>query len=135
MVDELRAGAERAGGRLGAARDAMRGRAPPGRRWMRRLARSRIFLLIAGTYTPFALLVLHGSIADAILAVVWVGALAGTIVEMIWIEAPKWVTAIVYLSLGWVAVVAFPELWSAIGPGGVALIAAGGLLYTLGAVV
>jgi hemolysin III len=110
-------------------------RRPNARRWMRRLDHSMIFVLIAGTYTPFALLVLHGTIATAILAVVWVGAIAGTIVEMIWIEAPKWVTAIIYLSLGWVAIVAFPEMWSAIGIGGTALVAAGGVLYTAGAVV
>jgi hemolysin III len=108
---------------------------PEVRRWMRRLDHSMIFLLIAGTYTPFALLVLHGTLATAILVVVWAGAVAGTIVEMIWIEAPKWVTAIVYLSLGWVAIVAFPELWEALGPGGTLLIGAGGLLYTTGAIV
>jgi len=108
---------------------------PDVRRWMRRLDHSMIFLLIAGTYTPFALLVLNGTLADVILVVVWAGALAGTIVEMIWIEAPKWVTSIIYLSLGWVAVVAFPAMWSAMGFGGVALVAAGGLLYTVGAVV
>src|SRR3989454_6963401 len=110
-------------------------RRPEIRRWMRRLDHSMIFLLIAGTYTPFALLVLHGGLAAAILAVVWTGALAGTIVEMIWVEAPKWVTAIIYLSLGWVPIVAFPEMWNAIGIGGTALVAAGGLLYTAGAVV
>jgi hemolysin III len=108
---------------------------PDVRRWMRRLDHSMIFLLIAGTYTPFALLALHGTLADAILVVVWAGALAGTIIEMIWIEAPKWVTAIIYLSLGWVAIVAFPELWAALGPGGTLLVAVGGLLYTAGAVV
>ena len=110
-------------------------RRPEVRRWMRRLDHSMIFLLIAGTYTPFALLALHGTIADAILVIVWAGALAGTIVEMIWIEAPKWVTAIIYLSLGWVAVIAFPELWDALGPGGTLLVATGGLLYTAGAIV
>ncbi|MEK6278343.1 MAG: hemolysin III family protein [Actinomycetota bacterium] len=110
-------------------------RRPEVRRWMRRLDHSMIFLLIAGTYTPFALLALSGPLADAILVIVWAGALAGTIVEMIWIEAPKWVTAIIYLSLGWVAVVAFPELWGALGPGGTALVAVGGILYTAGAVV
>jgi hemolysin III len=110
-------------------------RRPNTRRWMRRLDHSMIFLLIAGTYTPFALLVLHGTLADAVLAVVWAGAVAGTIVEMIWIEAPKWVTAIIYLSLGWVAIVAFPELWKGLGPGGSLLVAVGGLLYTTGAIV
>jgi hemolysin III len=94
-----------------------------------------IFVLIAGTYTPFALLVLNGTLATAILIAVWVGAVAGAIVEMIWIEAPKWVTAIIYLTLGWVAVAAFPELWSDLGVAGTLLVAAGGLLYTVGAVV
>jgi hemolysin III len=108
---------------------------PNARRWMRRLDHSMIFLLIAGTYTPFALLVLDGAWADAVLAVVWAGAIAGAIVEMIWIDAPKWVTAIVYLSLGWVAIVVFPELWEGLGPAGSLLVAAGGLLYTAGAVV
>jgi hemolysin III len=110
-------------------------RRPNARRWMRRLDHSMIFLLIAGTYTPFALLVLHGTLAAALLVVVWAGALAGTIVEMIWIEAPKWVTAIIYLSLGWVAIIAFPELWQELGVGGTLLVAAGGLLYTTGAIV
>jgi hemolysin III len=108
---------------------------PDVRRWMRRLDHSMIFLLIAGTYTPFALLVLDGPLADAILAVVWVGAVFGTIVETVWIEHPKWVAALVYLSMGWVAVVAFPGLWDEIGLGGTLLVAAGGLLYTIGAVV
>jgi len=110
-------------------------RQPDVRRWMRRLDHSMIFFLIAGTYTPFALLVLSGPLADAVLAVVWVGALAGAIVEMLWIEHPKWVAALIYLSLGWVAVVAFPGLWNSMGPGGTLLVAAGGLLYTAGAIV
>ncbi len=108
---------------------------PDMRRWMRRLDHSMIFFLIAGTYTPFALLVLDGPLADAILAVVWVGALIGAIVEMVWIEHPKWVAALVYMSLGWVAVVAFPGMWQEMGVGGTLLVAVGGLLYTVGAVV
>jgi hemolysin III len=108
---------------------------PNVRLWMRRLDHSMIFFLIAGTYTPFALLVLHGALADAILVVVWVGAVIGAIVETVWIEHPKWVAALVYLSMGWVAIVAFPGLWDEIGVGGTVLVAAGGLLYTIGAVV
>jgi hemolysin III len=108
---------------------------PNVRRWMRRLDHSMIFFLIAGTYTPFALLVLDGPLADAILVVVWIGAIAGAIVEMVWIEHPKWVAALIYLSLGWVAVISFPELWSSMGTAGTLLVAAGGLLYTAGAVV
>jgi len=108
---------------------------PEVRRWMRRLDHSMIFFLIAGTYTPFALLVLHGPLADAILVVVWIGAIVGAVVEMVWIDHPKWVAALIYISLGWVAAVAFPELWGEMGVAGTLLIAAGGLLYTAGAVV
>jgi hemolysin III len=108
---------------------------PQVRQWMRRLDHSMIFFLIAGTYTPFALLVLDGTLAMAILAVVWIGAIAGAIVEMIWIDHPKWASALIYLSLGWVAVATFPELWSSMGVAGTLLVAAGGLLYTAGAVV
>jgi hemolysin III len=102
---------------------------------MRRLDHSMIFFLIAGTYTPFALLVLHGALATAILIVVWAGAIAGAIVEMIWIDHPKWASVLIYMSISWVAVVAFPELWSSMGVAGALLVAAGGLLYTAGAVV
>jgi hemolysin III len=105
------------------------------RRWMRRLDHSMIFFLIAGTYTPFALLVLDGALADAVLAVVWVGALAGAIIETIWIDHPKWVAALIYIALGWIAVIPFPQLWQEMGAGGTLLVAAGGLLYTAGALV
>ncbi|HEU5251706.1 MAG TPA: hemolysin III family protein [Solirubrobacterales bacterium] len=108
---------------------------PQVRQWMRRLDHSMIFFLIAGTYTPFALLVLNATLATAILAVVWIGAIAGAIVEMIWIDHPKWASALIYLSLGWVAVATFPDLWTSMGPAGTLLLAAGGLLYTAGAVV
>ena len=108
---------------------------PDVRRWMRRLDHSMIFFLIAGTYTPFALLVLDGPLADAILVVVWIGAIAGAVVEMIWIEHPKWVAALIYMSLGWVAAAAFPQLLVDMGVTGTLLVAAGGLLYTAGAVV
>jgi hemolysin III len=105
------------------------------RRWMRRLDHSMIFMLIAGTYTPFALLVLDGTLATVILALVWGGAAAGILLKLVWIDAPKTLVAAVYVILGWVAVAAFPDLLGEIGVGGVAMVAAGGLLYTLGAVV
>jgi hemolysin III len=108
---------------------------PNVRRWMRRLDHSMIFFLIAGTYTPFALIVMQGAFATAILVAVWVGAIAGAIVEMVWIGHPKWVSAATYLAIGWVAAVAFPQLWDTLGPGGALLLVGGGLLYTAGAVV
>ena len=108
---------------------------PRARAWMRRLDHSMIFVLIAGTYTPFSLLVLDGTLATAVLIVVWAGALGGIVLNLVWISAPKWLTATVYVALGWVAVIAMPQLAEALGPVGVALLFGGGLLYTAGAVV
>lgn len=105
------------------------------RQWMRRLDHSMIFVLIAGTYTPFALLVLHGTLATVILLVVWGGAVAGVILKLVWIDAPKALIAAVYVALGWVAIATFPQLLEEMGLGGTALVLAGGLLYTVGAVV
>jgi hemolysin III len=105
------------------------------RRWMRRLDHSMIYLLIAGTYTPFALLVLDGGLAEAVLIAVWSGAALGIGLKLLWPDTPKWLTAGVYVTLGWVAVIAFPQLASELGPVGMALVAGGGLLYTAGAVV
>jgi hemolysin III len=105
------------------------------RRWMRRLDHSMIFLLIAGTYTPFSLLVLHGTIATVILVAVWAGAAGGIVLKLFWIDAPKWLIALTYVLLGWVAVAAFPQLFDRLGVGPTAIVAAGGVLYTLGAVV
>jgi hemolysin III len=108
---------------------------PVARRWMRRLDHTMIFFLIAGTYTPFALLVLHGTIATVVLIAVWACALAGVILNLAWWDAPKPVTAGVYLSTGWIALLALPQLWDRLGPVGFGLIAVGGVLYTVGAIV
>jgi hemolysin III len=105
------------------------------RRWMRRLDHSMIFCLIAGTYTPFALLVLEGDLATVILIVVWAGALAGVLMKLVWIDAPKALVAVTYIMLGWVAVAAFPDMIERLGVTATMLLAVGGLLYTLGALV
>ena len=103
------------------------------RRWMRRLDHSMIFVLIAGTYTPFALLALDGKLATAILIVVWSGALAGVVLQLCWVDAPRLLSAIVYVAMGWVALAAFPQMIDKVGITGTALVAAGGLLYSVGA--
>jgi len=105
------------------------------RRWMRRLDHSMIFVLIAGTYTPFALLVLHGPLASAILIAVWAGALTGVLLSLVCADAPKWVHAIVYVTLGWIALTAMPQLAEALGIAGMTLLVLGGLLYTAGALI
>jgi hemolysin III len=108
---------------------------PAARRWMRRLDHCMIFVLIAGTYTPFALLVMRGTLGTVILAIVWGGTLTGLILNLVWVDAPKPVVAAVYLAMGWVAVAAMPQILDHAGGGALALLAVGGLLYTVGALV
>jgi hemolysin III len=110
-------------------------RSASARLWMKRADHSMIFVVIAGSYTPFALLVLHGTMATVILVTVWVGALGGIVLKLLWIGAPKWLGALFYCALGWVAVAAFPQIWQNAGVGLALLLAFGGLLYTIGAVV
>jgi hemolysin III len=105
------------------------------RRRMRRLDHAMIFLLIAGTYTPIGLLVLHGTLATVVLAVVWGGAVAGIVIELAWTRAPRWLGGAVYLALGWVAVVAMPQLFARLGVAGGLLLVAGGLVYSAGVAV
>jgi hemolysin III len=105
------------------------------RRWMRRLDHTMIFVLIAGSYTPFALLVLDGALATAILIVVWTGAAAGAVMKLVWIDAPTWLVALIYVLLGWAGVAVFPHMLDKLGVTPTAMVAAGGLLYTLGAIV
>jgi hemolysin III len=110
-------------------------RSPGPRRWMRRLDHSMIFVLIAGTYTPFALLALRGALASSLLVAVWAGAAAGIVLKLVWIDAPEWLVALVYVLLGWLGAAAVPTLIGTLGTGPVALVAGGGVLYTVGAVV
>jgi hemolysin III len=107
---------------------------PRARMVMRRLDHAAIYLLIAGTYTPFCLLI-GGGTGRAMLAVAWGGATLGVLQSVLWIRAPKAVSAAIYLALGWVVLPVVPALLRALGPGALALLAAGGLAYTMGAVV
>jgi hemolysin III len=102
------------------------------RTWMRRLDHSTILLLIAGTYTPFAVLAFDGAVADVILVGVWAGAAAGLVLNLAWIDAPKWLVACVFVALGWIGVVALPQMFE-LGIAPTTLVLAGGVLYTLGA--
>ncbi|HZB22479.1 MAG TPA: hemolysin III family protein [Gaiellaceae bacterium] len=109
--------------------------APAPRRWMRRLDHAAIFLLIAGTYTPFGLVTLEGAWRIAVLSIVWSGAAAALILKVAWVDAPRWVAAVIAVALGWIGVVVLPQLHADAGSVGLALLAVGGLLYTAGAVV
>lgn len=108
---------------------------PRARLWMRRLDHAAIYLLIAGTYTPFALLALTDAWRWTILPVVWGGALVAIVLKVAWVDAPKWLAVAIGIALGWIGVVALPQLWAHAGLTGVALLLAGGILYTGGAIV
>jgi hemolysin III len=108
---------------------------PRPRRWMRRLDHAAIFLLIAGTYTPFALVALDGAWRATVLAVVWSGAAAAIVLKVAWVDAPRWVAAVIAVALGWIGVVVVPKLHADAGGIALVLLAVGGVLYTAGAVV
>jgi hemolysin III len=108
--------------------------APRARLWMRRLDHSAIFLLIAGTFTPLCLLLGDGR-ARTLLAVVWVGAGLGILRALLWPRAPRAVATVLYVLLGWAAVPLVPAMWRTLGPVSLLLLATGGLLYTVGAVI
>jgi hemolysin III len=107
-------------------------------RWrplLRRIDHSTIFVFIAASYTPVALLVMHGTLRWAILVAVWAGALGGVILSVAWITAPRVVSAVCYLALGWVSVFALPQMIDRLDVAPLVLLAAGGVLYSVGAVV
>jgi hemolysin III len=108
---------------------------PRARRWMRCLDHSMIFVLIAGTYTPVALLALSGSLAQIVLIVLWAGAIGGTIFRLAWASAPKWLFAALYTALALVTSAIVGELPAAIGWLGLAGFAGGGLLSAIGAFI
>ena len=108
---------------------------PEARRLMKRLDHCGIFLLIAGTYTPLCLLVLKPEDGLWLLAAVWAGAAAGIAQALLWIDAPKPITAAIYIALGWLAATSFGAIWRGVGTGGMVLLLLGGLFYTVGGVI
>ncbi len=108
---------------------------PRGEAVLRRLDHANIFLIIAGTYTPLAVLLLPADQQRVLLAMVWAGALAGIAFRILWIGAPRWLYTPCYIALGWVAVFNLPDFARTGGTAVVVLVIAGGLLYTAGAVV
>jgi hemolysin III len=105
------------------------------RRWMRRLDHTMIFVLIAGSYTPFGLLVLHGPVAVVTVVAAWSAALAGAVFKLVWIDAPGWLGATIYILIGWISVIALPELVHRLGIAPVVALALGGILYSVGGVI
>jgi hemolysin III len=108
---------------------------PAGVARLRRLDHVAIFVLIAGTYTPFCLLALDGGWRWGLLALVWSLALCGVSLKLLWMDAPRWLSVALYLGMGWVAVVAAPAFFRAVPAEGMAWVLTGGLTYSAGALV
>ena len=102
---------------------------------LRRCDHANIYLIIAGTYTPLALLALHGGVRVVVLAVIWAGAAAGAVFRLAWMHAPRWLYTSLYLALGWVALAVLPQLARGAGLAVIGLVVAGGILYSLGGLV
>ncbi|GAA0915404.1 hemolysin III family protein [Nonomuraea longicatena] len=102
---------------------------------LRRFDHANIYLIIAGTYTPFALLALDGAARIAVLTVTWGGALSGVMFRVCWMNAPRWLYTVLYLALGWTAIFVMPQLLAGAGVAAVVLVAVGGVFYSAGAVV
>lgn len=102
---------------------------------LKKVDHANIFLIIAGTYTPLSMLLLPASSARLILTLVWAGAIAGTMAHLLWKSAPRWIYAPIYVALGWVAVAFLRDFTHYGGFAIVALIIAGGVAYTVGAVI
>lgn len=107
----------------------------PALRRMKRLDHSMIFVLIAGTYTPICLLALNGVWGVVMLATVWAGAITGIVLKQVDIDGMKRLSGFLYIALGWVSIVVLPQLFRNMSVTGSVLVVAGGLLYTLGAIV
>jgi hemolysin III len=106
---------------------------PAGVARLRRLDHMTIFVLIAGTYTPFCLLALDGGWRWGLLALIWSLALCGVILKLRWMDAPRWLSVALYLGMGWIAVIAASALLRAVPSGGFAWVLSGGLVYSVGA--
>jgi hemolysin III len=107
---------------------------PRARAWLARLDHAGVYLLIAGSYAPFGLIVMSKGWAIPVLAVVWGGALVAIVFKLFWVRAPKWLSAAFGLILGWVGVAAFPQLLR-LPIAAILLVTATGILYTAGAVI
>ena len=103
--------------------------------WLRRMDHATIFVFIAASYTPVALLVLEPPMRTIVLVSVWAGAALGVALSLAWISAPRLLSAVTYLAVGWVAVIALPELLDRVGAAPLVLLVAGGALYSAGAIV
>jgi hemolysin III len=108
---------------------------PAGVARLRRIDHMMVFVLIAGTYTPICLVALRGGWGWSLFGVVWGIALGGLIIKTRWMHAPKWLSTALYLAMGWTVIVAAPVLFDRLPVGAVGWLLAGGIIYSVGAVI
>ena len=103
--------------------------------FLRKLDHSMIFILIAGSYTPFCLLALTGAWQISIITIIWSLAIIGITLKVFWINMPRWISTGFYIGMGWVAVLALSPLSKALNTGGLTWLALGGIMYTIGGII
>lgn len=102
---------------------------------LKKIDHMMIFVLIAGTYTPICLIVLHGRTGYILLATVWGIAIAGIVIKALWVTCPKWFSSILYIAMGWVCVLAFTQILNSLSPAAFGWLLAGGIIYTIGGII
>lgn len=108
---------------------------PAGIKTLKRVDHMMIFVLIAGTYTPFCLLPLRGPWGWTLLGLIWSIALGGIAMKIFWLNAPRWLSTVLYVLMGWIVLIAIYPLSQVVPAGGIFWLVTGGVIYTLGAVV
>ena len=102
---------------------------------LKKIDHMMICVLIAGTYTPYCLLVIKGTFGIVVLAIIWSFALIGIIIKAFWVTCPKWFSSILYIGMGWTCLIALPRLWCGLTPAGFGWLLAGGIIYTIGGII
>lgn len=105
------------------------------RQIFRRIDHMMIFVLIAGTYTPICLIALHGQTGYTLFAIIWAVAISGIIMKALWINAPRWLTAGLYILMGWLVIIAIQPIIRALPEAGFRWLFAGGIIYTIGGII
>ena len=103
--------------------------------WLKKIDHMMIFILIAGTYTPYCIIALPNTMGWITFSLVWAVAIAGIFIKLFWIHAPRWISTGIYLGMGWFAVTIFPSMNEQFGTGGFLWLGIGGLAYTIGAII
>jgi hemolysin III len=103
--------------------------------FLRRLDHAMIFVLIAGSYTPFCLIALNGATGWILFGIIFMAAVAGVCFKLIWFNCPRWISTIIYVAMGWISIFLIVPLYKALSLQGIALLIGGGIFYTIGALI